>query len=203
MPIVFKVCAGPCGASKPHTEFWKDAQETDGRMKRCIECVKAARRERSERRAAGEVVPVVSEELRQQRSENAKRLHAEGRLGGAQFARMADHSKRKRRINDLLLEWAREHPELVVGVLERNLRSKNRAAGMRALEHLSKIEVESEKLDITARGAGKAPEEMAPDELREFVEQGIRAQLERGEITIEQLTGVITLPDSDVVSVET
>lgn len=195
MPIRLKPCSGPCGRSKMHDEFWRDSKQPDGRMTRCIECVKADREERAQRRASGEVVPAVSEELRQQRSERAKRLNAEGRFGGAEFAKLAVHPSRRPRLADTLLDWAKENSHLAVKALEANLRSKQKSQRMRALEFMAGLEQSDDKTKAALRGAGKSPEEMSLEELEELVTQGLRAKIESGEIDI---SSVITLADDQV-----
>lgn len=194
MPIRFKQCSGPCGRSKSHAEFWRDAKQPDGRMTRCIECVKAEREERRQRRAAGEVVPAVSEELRQVRSDRAKRLHEEGRLGGSAFGQLGGRP-RKARVADVLLEHAREQPDLLTRALDANLRSKNKSQRMRALEFIAGLEQSDDKTRAALRGAGKLPEEMTMEELEELVTQALLAKTRAGEI---DLTGVITLSDDAV-----
>jgi hypothetical protein len=192
MPVRFKACREPprgCGESKlitsdPSTSgFWKDPKEPDGYMRYCTACVQRGRRERAERRANGEIVPTVTEERRQQMSENAKKLHAEGRLGGSDYGRLG-HRARKAKVVDAVLEHFRESGklQLIIDAYESNLRSRNRPARLKAAEALVAMEFNEDKRMREARGAGKSPDEMTPDELQEFVEQGLAAMIESGEI---------------------
>ena len=78
-------------------------------------------------------------------------------------------------------------PSIALASLQNNLRAKNKSQQMRAVEFIAKHELDVERVAQSARGSGKAPEEMTQDELRAFVEQGIRAQIERGEIDFSQI----------------
>lgn len=189
MPVKYRTCTGPCARSLPLTEFWSDANAIDGRMSRCKTCTMERRKELATRRANGEVIPTITDEERKRRSEHAKRLNAEGRFGGAEIGRLgaqALHS-RPRRVAEVIADFARSNPDLIEKALQNNLRAKNKSQQMRAVEFLAKHELEAERVAQTARGSGKTPDEMTQDELRAFVEQGIRAQIERGEIDFSQI----------------
>lgn len=194
MPVRLKKCSGPCAAEKPAGEFWADSKQTDGKMTRCIECVREARRDRSERRARGEVVPAVTEEERKRRSQLARRLHEQGRFGGPEFGAMGGRP-RKPSVNEHLIEHFRERSDLIVRAVESNLRSKNKAHRMRAAEFVSKLELEHDKAQREARGQGKTPEEMTKEELQEFVAAALTARIEAGELDVK---GFIDLDPSQV-----
>lgn len=186
MPIRTKNCGEPprgCGQPKLIDEFWKDPKEPDGHQRYCAECVKRVRRERADRRASGEEIEPFSEERRKEMAENAKKLHAEGRLGGSTFGKLGGRP-RKPRIADAVLEHFRESGklDLIIQAYESNLRSRNRGQRLKAAEALSAMEFAEDKRQREARGSGKSPEEMTPDELQEFVAQGLAAMIESGEL---------------------
>lgn len=197
MPIRLKACSAPpygCGESKILTSaFWRDETQPDGRMSRCIDCVQRSRKERQQRRAEGEDVPVVSEELSRMRSDNAKRLHAEGRLGGSRFGKLGGRS-RKTRLDETVLEHFRDRTELIVEAYESNLRSRDRTKRLRAANALMEIEREDDSRRRAARGSGKDPHDMDPEELEELIVQGLSAMIDSGEVDMS----AITLPDSAV-----
>jgi hypothetical protein len=108
-------------------------------MSRCPTCEKNARREAAERRASGEVAPVqatngrlmhFSDEERKRRSELAKRLHAEGRFGGAVISSLGGQAPRRHRIADAVLDYFRQpdKQDLVIKAVESNLKGKNKPA---------------------------------------------------------------------------
>jgi hypothetical protein len=186
MPLRSKTCAGPCGQPKLLGEFWKDKQQPDGRMTRCIQCVKDSREEKRLRRDRGEVVPRYSEEEIERRRQNAQQLHAEGRLGGAKFGRLGP-LKRKARVTDAVLDHFRQAGETakVISVYDRNLRSRNPAIRQKAADKILDLELKDEEVKAKLRGAGKGPEDMTPEELEEFLVQGLAAMIERGEAPID------------------
>ena len=199
MPIKNRVCTGPCGRSLPQSEFWRDSKQRDGYMTRCKQCTQERREELAQRRAGGEVVPTISDELRQQRSERAKKLHAEGKFGGAEFGRLGGLGRH--RINDYVLDYFRERPHLVAQAIEKALRSKSHGYRLRAAELILKDERENERAQKDNRGGATDPAEMTQEQLEEFVMQGLRAQIERGELSAEALQdvmGTITLPDDAI-----
>jgi hypothetical protein len=167
-------------------EFWKDKQQPDGRMTRCIECVKRSRSEKQERRSRGETVPRYSEEEIERRRQNAIQLHEEGRLGGAKFGKLGP-IKRKARVTDALLDHFRQPAEAarVISVYDRNLRSRSPAIRQKAADKIVDLELKDEEVKAKLRGAGKGPEDMTPEELEEFLVQGLAAMLERGEVPID------------------
>lgn len=169
-------------------------------MKRCKDCVKEAREERAQRRANGEMVPTVSDELRQQRSERARKMHAEGRFGGSEFGRRGGLARH--RINDSVLAYFRDRQDLVNQAIERALRSKGHGYRLRAAEMLIKLDQEEEKIRQSARGAGKAPDEMTQAELEEFVTQALLSQIESGEIDVSNTTIEGLARDVEEASVE-
>lgn len=209
MPLHFKLCSVPeCAekGSKLSSEFWADANQSDGRMATCIACTK---RIRAERRAAKAQVKTkakgvvestsrssFSEEERQRRSERAKRLNEEGRFGGAVFGAKGARAPRRARLQDAVLEHFRSDQsrvELVVHAYESNLRSRSHSEQLRAAEALRRMEMDEDKRLRDDRGGGKDPYEMTKAELEEFVAQGLKAMMERGELPID-----LVLPESAV-----
>lgn len=198
MPIRYKRCPDPprgCGEPKLLSKYWKDPKEADGHQRYCAECVKRTRKERADRRASGEELPAISDERRQQMSENAKQLHAEGRLGGSKFGKLGGRP-RKPRIADAVLEYFRDPSklDLIIAAYESNLRSRNRSSRLKAAEAINALEFAEDKRSREARGAGKSPEEMTGEELQEFLEQGLAAMIESGDFD----PNTITLPDSAI-----
>lgn len=162
-------------------------------MTRCITCVKAARRDRAERRSRGEEVPKYSEEERRVRSERAIQLHAEGKLGGPQ---PGAGRPRKPRMTDAVLEHFQENLPLVIRAIESNLRSKNKAQRERAAEFLITLEQTEDKRLRDARGAGKDPTQMTREELIELITQGMMAMIQGGDVDL--MGQIVDLTDADV-----
>lgn len=147
------------------------------------------------RRAEGDDLPAITEDRRREMAENAKRLHAEGRLGGSTFGRLGGRP-RKPRIGEAVIDHFRGNSmlELVIQAYESNLRSRNRGQRLRAAEALNNLEQMEDKRLREARGSGKDPSDMQPEELQAFLEQGIAALIEEGEIDMTALT----LPESAI-----
>lgn len=193
MPIKFKQCLPSpdgCGQSLLRGEFWKDPKEPDGLQRRCASCVKAKRRERSQTRAAGEEVQAYSPERRADLAQRARDLHAQGKLGGSEFGKLGGRP-RKPRIAEAVLEHFRDGKkmDLVIAAYEGALRSRNRSLRLRAAEALGNLEQVEDKRQRDARGSGRDPADLSPEELEEFLVQGIAAMIERGELTAEGLAG--------------
>jgi hypothetical protein len=195
LPIRLKRCSGPCGASYPITTFWSDAGAPDGRMSRCPTCEKNARREAAERRASGEVAPVhatngrlmhFSDEERKRRSELAKRLHAEGRFGGAVIGQRGGTGVRRHRIADAVLDHFRQpdKQDLVIKAVESNLKGKNKTARLSAVREIRAMEKDQDERMARDRGGAVDPSGMTVEELEEFVVQGLQSMMERGEISL-------------------
>jgi hypothetical protein len=200
VPIKFKQCLLPpegCGQSKLTDEFWRDPKEPDGRQKRCSACVKERRRQRQEARAAGEEVPAFSEERRAELAARARDLHAEGRFGGSQFGKLGGRP-RKARLADAVLEHFQDENKLklVVAAYESALRSKDKRLRLKAATALNDLEQVEDRRQREARGSGKDPINMSPEELEEFLVQGLAGMIERGEIPTA--VDALTLPDSAV-----
>lgn len=200
MPVRIKRCSGPCGQSYPITHYWSDAGAPDGRMSRCPECEKEARRARREARANGQVegkpdrngrVVAFSEEERKRRSELAKRLHAEGRFGGAVIGANGGKAVRRHRITDAVLDHFRQpdKQELVLKAIESNLKGKNKLARLSAVRELRQMEEKQDDRMRADRGGAIDPSVMTQEELQEFVAQGLEAMIERGEIAADIVLG--------------
>jgi hypothetical protein len=195
VPIRTKRCSGPCGQSYPITHFWSDAGAPDGRMSRCPACEKEARaaareaRERGEREGQpdrnGRVV-AFSEEERKRRSELAKRLHAEGRFGGAVIRGTGSQSPRRHRIADAVLDNFRQPDEqkLVINAYRSALKGKNKALRVRAADAVLRIDAQVAERERADRGGAVDPASMTQEELQEFVAQGLEAMMARGEISL-------------------
>jgi hypothetical protein len=169
-------------------------------MSRCPSCETTARRERAAQRAAGELegrpdrngrVVAFSEEEIKRRSELAKRMHAEGRFGGAVIGRNGGKSLGRHRINDALLDYFRqgEKQELVIKAFESNLKGKNKALRLRAAESILRTESMQDERMLRERGGAVDPASMPQEELMEFVAQGLQAMIERGEIPVDVQLG--------------
>jgi len=206
MPVRHKICSGPCGDSYPITHYWSDAGAPDGRMSRCPKCEKEARAAAREAKAKGEVegkpdrngrVVAFSEEERKRRSELAKRLHAEGRFGGAVIGSNGGKAIRRHRLTDAVLEHFRQEDkqDLVIKAYESALKGKNKSLRLRAAESVTRIDEKVAERERADRGGAMDPAGMTADELEAFVVQGIAAKIESGEIA---LGDVIDVPDDAV-----
>ena len=171
-------------------------------MSRCPSCEKEARVAAAERRSKGEVegqpdrngrVVAFSEEERKRRSELAKRLHAEGRFGGAVIGARGGMGVSRHRISDAVLEHFRqpENQELIVNAYRSALKGKNKHLRVRAADSLMKVDKDTAERERADRGGAIDPSGMTYEELKAFVAQGVQAM-------IEQSPDVITLDDDDV-----
>jgi hypothetical protein len=196
LPVRIKQCSGPCGQSYPITHFWSDAGAPDGHMSRCPTCEKAARQARREARANGELegqpdrngrVVAFSEEERKRRSELAKRLHEEGRFGGAVIGRAGGQAAKRHLITDAVLEYFRQpdKQQLVVKAVESNLKGKNKLARLSAVRELRQMEEQQTERQRADRGGAVNPDVLPDDELQVFVMQGLEAMIARGEIPVD------------------
>lgn len=194
-----KKCEGPCGRSRSVMEFWRDAAQPDGYMRKCVECVQARRDEIAAARARGEDVPRVSVEERKRRSEQAIRLHEEGRLGGSEFGRQggiaSGQARRVPSISEGILEHFRQDSkfELVVRAFESNLRAQSHPARLAAAREIVRMDQASEEFKLKLLGQGKRPEDLTPEELQKILEEGLLKMLTRGGDL-----SALTLPDSAV-----
>ena len=208
MPIKLKRCSGPCGEHKPITVFWNDAGAPDGKMSRCPTCEKNARTERAAARAAGDTegavvdrtgrVVVYSEAERQRRSELAKRLHAEGRFGGAVIGARGGQAITRHRITDAVLDHFRQPDEqkLVIDAYRSALKAKDKRLRMTAADKLLDREAKQDERLARDRGGAVDPAAMTHEELEEFVAQGLQAMIERGEIPAD-----VVVNEDDVIDV--
>lgn len=166
-------------------------------MSRCPTCEKNARRERAAAKANGELegatedrngrVVHFSEAERQRRSELAKRLHAEGRFGGAVIGANGGRSVQRHRITDAVLEHFRkpDQQQLVLKAIESNLKGKNKPARLNAVRELRQMEQLQDERMRADRGGAVDPSGMTEEELMEFVAQGLQSMIERGEIPVD------------------
>lgn len=173
-------------------------------MSRCPSCEKEARATARAEREAGERngqpdrngrVVHFSEEERKRRSERAKKLHAEGRFGGAVVGRVGGQAARRHRIFDTVLEHFRQpaQVDLVIKAIESNLKGKNKVARLSAVRELRTAEEKQEERMRFDRGGAIDPAGMTQEELQEFVAQGLEAMIDRGEIPVD-----VVLGDEDV-----
>ena len=187
-----KRCSGPCGQSYPITQYWSDAGASDGRMSRCPTCEKAARAERREAKANGETgepdrngrIVHFSEEERRRRSELAKRLHAEGRFGGAVIGADGGRAVKRHRIADAVVEHFRQpaQQELVIKALEGAFKGKNKHLRLAAYRELRQTEEKVDDRMRADRGGAIDPAGMTLEELEAFVVQGVQSLIESGEL---------------------
>jgi hypothetical protein len=179
--------------------FWADAGAADGHMARCQKCEKNTRRTRIEEKADGGALGepdrngrlvYYSEEERKRRSDLAKQLHAQGRLGGAAIGAKGGRAVGRLRIFDNVLDHFRqpEKQDLVTKAIESNLKGKSKPARLAAVRELRFIEQMQDERLRADRGGGVDPSEMSQDELMEFVAQGLGAMFERGEISLEDVS---------------
>jgi hypothetical protein len=199
-PVRQKLCSGPCGRHYPVTYFWSDAGAPDGHMSRCPECEKEARRARREAREQGEAEGKpdrngrkvhFSDEERQRRSELAKRLHSEGRLGGAVIGARGGRAVNRHRITDAVLEHFRQPDQqaIVIKALEGAFKGKSKHLRLAAFRELRMTEEKSLDRERADRGGAVDPASMTREELLEFAAQGIEAMIKRGEIPADFVLG--------------
>jgi hypothetical protein len=161
-------------------------------MSRCPTCEKNTRRTRVEEKADGGALGEpdrngrlvhYSEAERKRRSELAKQLHAQGRLGGAAIGAKGGRAVGRLRIFDSVLDHFRqpEKQALVIKGLESNLKGKSKPARLAAIRELRFIEQMQDERLARDRGGAVDPSEMTQEELQEFVAQGLQALIERGE----------------------
>jgi hypothetical protein len=209
MPVRLKRCSGPCGDSYPITHFWSDAGAADGRMSRCPECEKTARKERAEAKANGQLeggkpdrngrVVVFTEEERKRRSELAKRLHAEGRFGGAVIGTRGGQAISRHRLTDSVLEHFRQpdQQELIKRAYEKALKGKNKQLALTAAEKLLIRDEKAAERERADRGGAVDPASMTQEELEAFVAQGIQAKIDRGELPVDIELGADAVHEVD------
>ena len=85
-----------------------------------------------------------SEEERQARSERAKALHAQGKLGGAEFGKLGGRP-RKKRSTELIAEKAAENAEKIWNQLEGLLYSENEKIVLDTVKHIHTVEEQERK----------------------------------------------------------
>jgi hypothetical protein len=163
-------------------------------MSRCPTCEKNARRERAAAKARGELdgaktdrngrIVVFSEAERQRRSDLAKELHAQGRLGGKVIGQRGGQAIQRHRIADAVLEHFRQPDmqELVIRAYESSLKSKSKPVRMAAADKVLRTEKEADERMARDRGGAVDPYSMTQEELAAFVEQGIEGMIARGEV---------------------
>lgn len=173
-------------------------------MSRCPSCEREARHKAAEKKSKGELegqpdrngrVVAFSEEERQRRSELAKRLHAEGRFGGAVIGARGGSGISRHRISDAVLEHFRDpdKQDLVIKAYESALKGKNKHLRVRAADSIMKVDKETAERERADRGGVIDPSGMTTAELEAFVAQGLAAMIERGEVQAD-----ITLDDDAV-----
>jgi len=177
-------------------------------MSRCPECEKLAREQRRKARDNGEVdgkpdrngrVVHFSEEERKRRSALAKRLHAEGRFGGAVIGANGGRAVNRHRITDAVLEYFRQpdQQQLVIKAVESSLKGKNKHLRLAAFRELRMTEEKALERERAERGGAVDPSGMTLDELQEFVAQGIEAMIERGELSTDIVLGEDAVQEID------
>lgn len=178
-------------------------------MARCQTCEKNARRANAEARAAGELTGAVetrngrvvhfSEEERKRRSEQAKQMIADGRLGGKAVAVRGGRAVGRHRIVDSTLEYFRdpEKQALVHRAIESNLKGKSKPARLAAVRELRAMEQQQEDRMARDRGGAVDPAGMPLEELQELVAQGLEAMIASGQLPVD-----IELGEDDVQEIE-
>lgn len=180
MPLATKKCSGTCKQTKSRLEFYNDRSQADGKSRRCIACVKAARN-KSTSPIAGEAGLQISDEERQRRSELATRLHAEGKLGGSENGKKGGRPRAKS-ITEAVIEEFRDDVEPVISALKVGLRSESDSTRVRAVQVLTNLEQQMEDRLLKARGGGKPLEEMSREELQATILEGVRRLQEQGRL---------------------
>lgn len=169
-------------------------------MSRCPECEKLARKQRREARENGEVegkpdrngrVTHFSEEERKRRSELAKRLHAEGRFGGAVIGARGGQAVNRHRITDAVLDHFRQPDQqaLVIKALENSFKGKNKHLRLAAYRELRMTEEKALERERADRGGAVDPSGMTDDQLKELVMQAVETMIERGEVPVDIVLG--------------
>jgi hypothetical protein len=125
-----------------------------------------------------------SEEERKKRSERAKQLHAQGRLGGRQIGALGGRAVNRHRLSDAVLDFFRQPDEqqLIIDAYRRALKGKNKNLGVRAADSLVRIDKDAAERDRANRGGAADPASMTDDELLELVAQGLEAMIAGGQI---------------------
>lgn len=125
----------------------------------------------------------VSPEESQRRSELAKRLHAEGKLGGKEFGKLGGRP-RKKRAAEIVAEKAADEAQLIVDAYIDALKSDNMNVRLQAARDWLGVELKEAELQLKEdRDFNKLNKDEIIGELVElFPELGL----------------TITLPDSDV-----
>lgn len=183
-----KRCTGRCGRRKSVIEFYNDARAKDGKMSRCITCVKESRRA-----SAPENGSSLSEEERRRRSEQAARQHAEGSLGSGAVAKKATEPERiSGSIADWLLDQLRgENAHDMLKAIRKGLRSSQSNIALRALENI--INMERGQAELQLKSSRHKPlENMSRDELVEAIAEGLSILAEKGDLPASVIEGTFT-----------
>lgn len=162
-------------------------------MARCPTCEKNTRRTRIEEKADGGALGepdrngrmvYFSEAERKRRSDLAKQLHAQGRLGGAAIGAKGGRAVGRLRIFDNVLDHFRqpEKQDLVTKAIESNLKGKSKPARLAAVRELRFIEQMQDERLARDRGGGMDPAEMTLEQLQEVVAQGLEAMIADGQL---------------------
>lgn len=88
-----------------------------------------------------------SEEERLARSERAKALHAQGRLGGAEFGKLGGRPPKKRS-SELLAEKAADNAEKIWTKLEQLMESESEKVVLDTIKHIQTIEENERKTQV-------------------------------------------------------
>jgi hypothetical protein len=184
VPVVMKECKGPCGQEKSPVFFYNDRSQPDGKTKRCIECIKDARKKGSPK-VAGEASMNLSEDERRRRSEQARAQVAAGEIGGVEHGKKGGRPK-VASLTDYVLDQLREEGDLFVDALRKGLESGDERVAVRAFQ--VGLDMEGKALDRELKQKqGKQVGEMTRDELIEAIVRGVAELEQRGEMPEEPI----------------
>lgn len=162
-------------------------------MSRCPSCERKARDAARAAREAGERAGKpdrngrlvhYSDEERKRRSELAKSLHAQGRLGGPAIGARGGKAVNRHRITDAVLDYFRQpdQQDLVINAVESNLRGKNRPARLAAVREIRAMEKDQDDRLRADRGGAADPSLLTEEQLLEFVSQGLESMIANGKL---------------------
>lgn len=123
----------------------------------------------------------ISEEERQRRSERAKQLVKQGKIGGVQKG--AGRPK-KERASEVVAEKIREDGERIYRALRKALNSKSDSVALKAA--LAMIQIEREEEEYQAKEEQRMYENLSREKLLEMVGQHIK-KLEESGIDVRNL----------------
>jgi hypothetical protein len=139
----------------------------------------------------------LTEEARKKRSENAKKLVAEGRLGGAQFGRLGGRP-RKRRATEIAAEKIAAEGEELYRKLKAKIDSDSEKVSLEAIKFAYSLEEQERK----AQEAEEIRyEQLARDELIAVVFKNLEALATSGVIDLGEIVDAEVIEDRTAIGV--